>query len=155
MNSRAPIWLRVNTSKISREELCQALDNHSIQYQIPDTHPHAIILNRGYDLTQLPGYQTGWFAAQDGAAQLAAALLDPRPGDRLLDACAAPGGKTCHLIELQPDLQACVALDCDSNRLKRVEENLHRLGHQARIICGDAATPASWWDNQLFDRILA
>ncbi|GAB3026148.1 16S rRNA (cytosine(967)-C(5))-methyltransferase RsmB [Bowmanella dokdonensis] len=154
MNSKAPIWLRVNQTKVSRQVFCEALDQENVQYQIPPDHPYGVILAKGYDLMRLPGYDLGWFAAQDGAAQLAAPLLDPQPGDRLLDACAAPGGKTCHLLELQDQLQECIALDSDATRLKRVEENLQRLGHQARVICGDAANPATWNEKGSFDRIL-
>ncbi|MBT1063820.1 16S rRNA (cytosine(967)-C(5))-methyltransferase RsmB [Bowmanella sp. Y26] len=153
MNSRAPIWLRVNQARVNQSEFCQALDEQGIQYRVPDDKQPALILSKGYDLTQLPGYQQGWFAAQDGAAQQAATLLAVQSKDRVLDACAAPGGKTCHLLELQADIE-CLALDSDATRLQRVEENLQRLGHHAQVICGDAADPSSWWDGKPFDRIL-
>lgn len=152
-NSKAPIWLRVNQTRVTRAEFCQALDEQEIQYTLPDDFQQAVLLSKGYDLTQLPGYQQGWFAAQDGAAQQAATLLAPQSKERVLDACAAPGGKTCHLLEQQADIE-CLALDSDASRLQRVEENLHRLGHQAQIVCGDAAEPSAWWDGELFDRIL-
>ena len=90
---------------------------------------------------------------QDGAAQMAARLLDPQDGERILDACAAPGGKTCHILELANKLDV-VALDCDQSRLNRVQENLDRIGLSATLQCADASTPDTWWDKQLFDKIL-
>jgi 16S rRNA (cytosine967-C5)-methyltransferase len=97
-------------------------------------------------------------SVQDAAAQLAARLVAPRSGERVLDACAAPGGKTGHLLELRPELAELVAVDVSSGRLARVAQNLERLGLQAKpeaeLIVGDAAEPASWWDGRAFDRIL-
>jgi 16S rRNA (cytosine967-C5)-methyltransferase len=93
-------------------------------------------------------------SVQDAAAQLAARLVAPQPGERVLDACAAPGGKTCHLLELEPSMSEVVALDISAARLRRVEENLQRLGVRATLIEGDAAIPTAWWDGKPFDRIL-
>jgi 16S rRNA (cytosine967-C5)-methyltransferase len=106
------------------------------------------------DATRLPGFAEGAVSVQDGAAQLAATLLGARAGERVLDACAAPGGKTAHLLELEPALAALVALDRDADRLVRVGENLERLGLQAQLAVGDAAEPQAWWDGEPFDRIL-
>jgi 16S rRNA (cytosine967-C5)-methyltransferase len=103
---------------------------------------------------QLPGFSRGAVSIQDAAAQLAAQLLDARPGERVLDACAAPGGKTAHILERQPALAELVALDISEIRLQRLTEGLHRLGLNATTRTGDAAQPATWWDGQPFDRIL-
>jgi 16S rRNA (cytosine967-C5)-methyltransferase len=155
MNSRPPIWLRVNQRQVSLEDFCDALRKQQIQFEtsVPET-PDAVILRKGYDLTTIPGYPQGWFSAQDGAAQLAAGLLSAKPGERILDACAAPGGKTCHILELQPKLDECVALDLDPQRLQKVAENLERLQLHAVLVQGDAAQPDTWWDGRSFDRIL-
>ena len=91
---------------------------------------------------------------QDCAAQLAAELLDAQPGERILDACAAPGGKTGHILERQGELGELVALDIDQQRLQRIEDNLRRLGLRATLLCGDARQPEGWWDGKPFDRIL-
>ncbi|WP_438865102.1 16S rRNA (cytosine(967)-C(5))-methyltransferase RsmB [Neptunicella sp.] len=154
MRQKAPIWLRVNQQQCSIEQYCRALDEQNIRYQRSDSHPEGLILSRSGDITSLPGYAAGWFAVQDGAAQLAAHLLNPQAGERVLDACAAPGGKTCHILEIQPELKRCLALDVDQQRLTRVTENLQRLQHQADLIAGDASDPSSWWDGIPFDRIL-
>ncbi|MBA1147334.1 16S rRNA (cytosine(967)-C(5))-methyltransferase, partial [Ectothiorhodospiraceae bacterium WFHF3C12] len=96
----------------------------------------------------------GLVSVQDAGAQMAARLVDPRPGDRVLDACAAPGGKTGHLLELQPELSALVAVDSESARLQRVGENLARLGVGAELHAADAADADAWWDGQPFQRVL-
>jgi 16S rRNA (cytosine967-C5)-methyltransferase len=90
---------------------------------------------------------------QDAAAQLAAVLLDPRPGERVLDACAAPGGKTGHLVEQAPEARV-IALERDRARAARIEANLHRLHHRAELVIADASRPEQWWDGDPFDRIL-
>ncbi len=107
-------------------------------------------------MTGLPGFAEGAFAVQDLGAQLAAPMLAPRDGMRVLDACAAPGGKAAHLLELA-DIEL-TALDRDEARLPRVRENLARLRHAARnvrVVAGDAGEPSQWWDGRPFDRILA
>lgn len=153
MQQRPPLWLRVNGTRTSRDEFCTALTQANVDFETP-SHADAVILAKSQDVTLLPGFSEGWFAVQDGAAQLAGDYLTIAPGERVLDCCAAPGGKTCHLIERQPELEECVALDVDAQRLKRVEENLQRLGHRATLIAGDAANPDKWWDGQQFDKIL-
>jgi 16S rRNA (cytosine967-C5)-methyltransferase len=102
----------------------------------------------------LPGFAEGWISVQDEAAQLAADLLDLGPGQRVLDACCAPGGKTCHLLEAEPGLAGVVAVDLEAKRLVRVRENLARLGLSAELIAADARDTAAWWDGQPFARIL-
>lgn len=154
MQVKAPIWLRVNTKKVTRASFLKELENANIEFTLSNVHPEAIILSKGYDVTNLPGFDNGWFAVQDGAAQLAAHYLKPAPGESILDCCAAPGGKTCHLIEHQPQIAKIVALEISEKRASRIAENLVRLEHHAEIIIGDASTPEKWWDGQLFDRIL-
>lgn len=153
-NQVAPIWLRVNTLRMSKADYTKALDDADIAYTCPDTHADGIVLSQRCDVTTLPGFAEGWFAVQDGAAQLAADYLAPEEGERILDCCAAPGGKTGHLLERQPDIAQCVALDNDATRLQRVRENMQRLGHNPVITEGDAANPANWWNGKAFDRIL-
>lgn len=113
----------------------------------------ALMLGTAVDPMTLPGFAEGWASVQDAAAQLAAPLLDVQPGMRVLDACAAPGGKTGHLLECAPTLDL-TALDQDAVRLQRVQENLTRLGLSARLVTGDARQPADWWDGVPYDRIL-
>lgn len=154
MQLKAPIWLRVNTQKIAHTDFVDALEHASIEFQPSAEHPESIILLKGYDITSLPGFDQGWFAVQDGAAQLAAHYLQPASGESILDCCAAPGGKTCHLLEFQPTIAKMVALEISQKRALRIEDNLIRLGHKADIVIGDASTPEKWWDGQQFDRIL-
>jgi 16S rRNA (cytosine967-C5)-methyltransferase len=102
----------------------------------------------------IPGFDQGIVSVQDEAAQLSADLLAPQPGETVLDACCAPGGKTGHLLEIQPKLSRLVALDLEQRRLERVKDNLQRLGLTAEIVCHDAQQIQDWWDGELFDRIL-
>ena len=153
-NNKPPIWLRVNQTKCSTQDYHEHLDRKGIDHNVSDLHSHAIVLDKPVDVTKLPGYQDGWFAVQDGAAQFAASFLGAQPGDRVLDCCAAPGGKTCHILEQTPQVRQCIALDSDKKRLQRVDENLERLGLNASVVCADATSPDKWWDGDLFDRIL-
>ncbi|WP_240224923.1 16S rRNA (cytosine(967)-C(5))-methyltransferase RsmB [Rheinheimera hassiensis] len=151
---KAPLWLRVNISKINPTDYAAALSRQGIEYTRPVADlPAAIKLAQAQDVTTLPGYAEGWFSVQDGAAQYAATLLDVNSGQHILDACCAPGGKTCHILELAPDADL-IALDKEPKRLLRVHENLVRLGLNANVIAADAAEPGSWWQGKLFDRIL-
>ena len=105
-------------------------------------------------VNKLPDFDSGACSVQDAAAQKAAELLGAQAGELILDACAAPGGKTCHILELAQDIEV-IALDCDQNRLERVQENLDRIGLSAQLICGDGGDPDSWWTSERkFDRIL-
>lgn len=153
-DAHPPMVLRVNQQKKSVDAYLHALKESGIE---ADAHPIAaegIILKSPCEVSKLPGFSEGWISVQDGAAQLAVSLLSLQSGQRVLDACCAPGGKTCHMLESQPNLAACVALDVDSRRLQRVSENLGRLQLKATLMQGDASTPDKWWDGQLFDRIL-
>lgn len=155
-NTHPPMSLRVNKQHATAENYQKQLQNINISaYPIAHT-THGLVLDKPCDVFDLPGFTTGDVSVQDGAAQLAAHLLDLKPGLRILDACCAPGGKTCHILETEPELKACVALDIEPKRLTRTRENLARLSFEARvdIIAGDAQNPNSWWDGVLFDRIL-
>ena len=153
-NAMAPIWLRVNRQQVSFSAFTEALDKAEVKYTLSESHRNAIVLSQREDITGLPGFEKGHFAVQDGAAQLAAHYLQPQANERILDCCAAPGGKTGHIVECAPDTEYVLALDADATRLKRVEENMTRLQHKVDIRQGDAANPESWWDGKPFDRIL-
>ncbi len=153
-NAQAPMTLRINQRRIGRDAWLRKLRSAGMEGN-PSPHvPEGVILERAVEVQELPGFAAGEVSVQDGAAQLAARLLDPRPGERVLDACAAPGGKTAHLLELQPDLAELVALDSDAQRLQLVRQNLTRLALEARLHVGDAADPRQWWDGSRFDRVL-
>ncbi|MCW8108848.1 16S rRNA (cytosine(967)-C(5))-methyltransferase RsmB [Alteromonas ponticola] len=153
-NRIAPIWLRVNQRQTDIDHFTQHLRDQNIQFTLSNDHPEAIILQSRVDIPSLPGYADGWFSVQDGAAQHAARYLAPRPNERVLDCCAAPGGKTSHIMELVPDLAECIALDNETARLARLEENMRRLKHSVKVLHADALDTESWWDGNLFDRIL-
>ncbi|MEC5216029.1 16S rRNA (cytosine967-C5)-methyltransferase [Actimicrobium sp. GrIS 1.19] len=145
-----PLILRVNHRRTTPTDYLALLASQQI-----DAHqvgPDAIRLERAVPVLQIPGFAEGLVSVQDAAAQLAAPLLDAHDGMRVLDACAAPGGKTGHLLE-RADLML-TALDSDPRRLKRLEENLQRLNLSATLVAGDASN-TDWWDGQLYDRILA
>ncbi len=152
-NQRPPMTLRNARNHQSRDTYIDELKGAGLAAE-PNPHaPDALTLARPQDVESLPGFGDGRVSVQDGAAQLAATLLDHQPGMRVLDACAAPGGKTGHLLELCSDIEL-IALDVEAKRLARVDENLSRLGLKAKTVSGDAANPDSWWDGKPFDRIL-
>lgn len=151
-NREAPLWLRVNRRRATREELVAQFAQHGIDADTDAALPDALILRDSRDVTQLPGFAEGLFSVQDGAAQHAAVLLDARDGMHVLDACAAPGGKTAHILERTSS--RVVALDNDAARLPRVRENLQRLGLDCELKTGDAARTSTWWNGEPFDRIL-
>ncbi|KGJ88224.1 16S rRNA (cytosine(967)-C(5))-methyltransferase RsmB [Thalassotalea sp. ND16A] len=151
---RPPMWLRVNQQKTSVEDYLNLLAEQDIAVKQVAEFSQAILLEQAVDVTKLPNFAEGWVSVQDGAAQMAAPLLQAQTNDNVLDCCAAPGGKTCHILELCPEINAMTAIDVEQSRLVRVEENLARLGLQAKVIAGDAANPESWFDGNLFDRIL-
>ncbi|CAH9059915.1 Ribosomal RNA small subunit methyltransferase B [Pseudoalteromonas sp. CIP111854] len=149
---QAPMWLRVNRAHYSVNEYSELLDDAGIEHSLEPRFEDGIVLDKPCDVYSLPGFREGACSVQDAAAQLAARYLDPQDNERILDACAAPGGKTCHILELA---KANVdALDADSERLLRVEDNLQRLELKANCIHADASTPNEWWDGQAYDRIL-
>ncbi|WP_178861919.1 16S rRNA (cytosine(967)-C(5))-methyltransferase RsmB [Thiomicrorhabdus cannonii] len=153
-NEPAPLTLRVNPLVQSRDVYLQTLQAQEIE---ASAHPQAaqgIVLQKSTDISQLPGFEEGAFSVQDPAAQQAAYLLEPQAKERILDACAAPGGKTTHLLELSGNQAQVFALEKEPERLERLAENLHRLELTADYAAGDAAEPDTWWDGQLFDKIL-
>jgi 16S rRNA (cytosine967-C5)-methyltransferase len=153
LNERPPMSLRVNLTKMPLPDYQQLLREAGIEaVAIPHTEA-GLTLAQPLDVANLPGFEQGWVSVQDGAAQLAATLLDAQPGQQLLDACAAPGGKSCHILERQPTV-ALTALDLSAERLLRVEENLSRLDLRAEVVAGDAAQPEGAWANRRYDRIL-
>ena len=152
-NQHPPFSLRINTRKISRENYLKLLVSAAIGAKATAYSPYGITLDQACDPRKLPHFADGWLSVQDEAAQLSADLLELSPNLRVLDACSAPGGKTGHLLELEPSLKV-TALDADERRLGRVRENLARLGVTAEVICGDGTQPKSWWDGELYDRIL-
>jgi 16S rRNA (cytosine967-C5)-methyltransferase len=152
-NQQPPLTIRVNQRRASVAQVHAMMEAAGIQVLAVSGIPGALRLSPPKPVAALPGFAQGCWSVQDAGAQLAAPWLDVHDGMRVLDACAAPGGKTGHLLEIaQLDL---LALDHDAQRLARVDENLARLGLQARTCLADAATPAAWWDGKPFDRILA
>ncbi|MFZ3184024.1 MAG: 16S rRNA (cytosine(967)-C(5))-methyltransferase RsmB [Pseudomonas sp.] len=153
-NAHPPLILRVNRRHHSREAYLAQLHDCGIAASACSFSSDGILLTEARDVTGLPGFAAGHVSVQDEAAQLAAELLQLAPGQRVLDACCAPGGKTCHLLEVEPQLAHVVAIDLEAKRLQRVSENLQRLGLSAELIAADARAVDSWWDGQLFQRIL-
>ena len=153
-NRHAPMTLRVNVRKASVASYLQALQQAGISAH--GVGASGVMLERAVPVQALPGFADGWVSVQDVAAQIAAPLLLDgmalKPGERVLDACAAPGGKTGHLLEIS-DAQV-LALEVDARRAERISQTLARLGLQATVRTADAAKPESWWDGKLFDAIL-
>ena len=151
-NQHPPFVLRVNQKHISRAHYLDRLSANKISARIVPETQAGILLEQPWDVQDLPGFFTGEVSVQDGAAQLAAELLELKPGLRVLDMCAAPGGKAAHILELQADIEL-VAIDRDEQRLQDMRNNLARLQLVATCICADAADK-EWSDSQLFDRVL-
>jgi 16S rRNA (cytosine967-C5)-methyltransferase len=152
-NARPPFILRVNRLRVDRAEYRARLAATGRVAEPVATTTTALALAEPVEAAALPGFAEGWVSVQDAAGQQAAPLLDVRPGMRVLDACAAPGGKTAHLLECAPDLDL-TALDRDAGRLERVRDYLNRLGLAACLVEGDASRPVDWWDGVPYDRIL-
>ncbi|MFW9082173.1 16S rRNA (cytosine(967)-C(5))-methyltransferase RsmB [Pseudomonas sp. P2757] len=153
-NAHPPMILRVNRRHHSRDAYLGLLTEAGIAATPCIYSGDGIILEAASDVRSLPGFAEGWISVQDEAAQLAADLLDLAPGQRVLDACCAPGGKTCHILEAEPALAGVVAVDLEAKRLVRVRENLERLGLSAELIAADGRDTAKWWDGKPFQRIL-
>ena len=151
-DEQAPLTLRVNRRRGSATEYLQRLPGAGLAGHLAAAAPDAVVLEEAVPVDQLPGFADGAVSVQDAAAQLAVALLDLKPGLRVLDACAAPGGKTAHILE-HADCEV-LALDVDAQRLQRVTETLQRLQLKAGVRAGDARLPSGWWDERPFDRIL-
>ena len=146
--------LRVNLSQISQADYLQQLAEKGIEATAVDFCPSAIVLKQSVGVDLLPGFAKGLVSVQDVAAQLAAGLLNVQAGQRVLDVCAAPGGKAAHILESQQRIKRLVAVDIDESRMLRVSENILRLNFSADLVVGDAANPEAWWDGEVFDRIL-
>lgn len=153
-NAHPPLMLRVNRRHGSRDDYLQQLQAAGIEAAACTFSRDGIRLIQACDVTTLPGFAEGHVSVQDEAAQLAADLLDLAPGQRVLDACCAPGGKTCHILEAEPELAGVVAIDLEAKRLVRVRENLARLKLDAELIAADGRDVSKWWDGKPFQRIL-
>jgi 16S rRNA (cytosine967-C5)-methyltransferase len=153
-DSQAPMWLRVNSRLSNTQDYLRHLQDAGMPARIEERVPYAIVLETPCDVHALPGFASGMVSVQDLGAQCVAFPLALAAGQRVLDACAAPGGKTALMAEREPNLEKLLALDVDPNRLARVRDNLSRASLAAEVIHADAAAPAKWWDGQPFDRIL-
>jgi 16S rRNA (cytosine967-C5)-methyltransferase len=150
-NEQPPMILRVNLARTTREAVQAELAAAGFSAQ-HGTGAAALVLDQPADVNALPGFSAGLVSVQDAGAQRAAELLEVQPGQRVLDACAAPGGKTGHILERAGGKLDLTALDVDPERLERVRENIARLGYQAQLAAADLN--ADWWDGRPFDRIL-
>lgn len=152
-NQRPPMWLRVNQARIAVDDYVRELELQHIKVQRHPVEPGALMLDAPVEVDDLPGFNRGLVSVQDASAQLAAGLLQLEGGARVLDMCAAPGGKTCHILESAAGLEM-TAVELEPLRMQKVKQNLDRLGFQAQLIIGDATSASSWWDGNTFDRIL-
>jgi len=153
-NSRAPMWLRVNSARETVASYAQQLENAGMGAEVLEAVAGAVRLAEPVGIDELPGFDEGVVSVQDAAAQLAAPWLLEGKRGRVLDACAAPGGKSGHLLELGGADIALTCVEVEEKRLQSIPENLERLGVSATLVCGDASTPESWWDGNAFDAIL-
>ena len=153
-NKQAPMSLRVNALRISRDEYLDMLGSENIDASCSSITASAIILKSPCSIEKLPGFDDGLVSIQDVAPQLAAGLLDLQDNQHVLDACAAPGGKAAHIMEASAGKVKLTALELDPQRLQRITDNMQRLGHKVEIIEGDASSPETWSSGQKYDRIL-
>jgi 16S rRNA (cytosine967-C5)-methyltransferase len=154
LDTRAPMWLRVDSRRASAEGYVETLRAAGMGARAEPRVPQAVELEVPCDVAELPGFADGAVSVQDLGAQCVAFPLALEAGLRVLDACAAPGGKTSLVAEREPRLAKLVALDIDRKRLERVRDNLTRGRLDAELVAGDAASPEGWWDGVPFDRIL-
>ena len=153
-NTQAPMTLRVNTCQVSRDNYLDRLRKSGFGAG-PGVHAtSAIVMENAVPVALLPGFADGLVSVQDEASQLVTGMLKLTPASRVLDACAAPGGKTCALLEASNNRLDLTALDNNESRLVRVRDNLARLQLEATVVCADAGDPAAWWDGKPFDAIL-
>ncbi|MCS2157318.1 16S rRNA (cytosine(967)-C(5))-methyltransferase RsmB [Scandinavium sp. H11S7] len=152
-NLRPPMWLRVNRNHHSRDEWLALLEQAGMKGFGHDAYPDAVRLETPAPVHALPGFEEGWVTVQDASAQGCMNYLLPKNGEAILDLCAAPGGKTTHILEVAPEASV-MAVDVDEQRLSRVYENLKRLGMKADVKQGDGRYPSQWCGEQQFDRIL-
>ena len=152
-NQRPPMFLRVNVARVSRSDYLALLAQQGINATAHPRVDSAVVVEEPVPVERLPGFADGSVSVQDAAAQLAPVWLEAHPGQRVLDACAAPGGKTAHLLERTPTAEV-TAIDIDPDRLERVRDNLARLGLRAHLLAADATNRGGWWDGHLYDRVL-
>jgi len=152
-NQQPPMMLRVNKQHSTTADYLNRLSDAGINASELSASSEGILLEKPCDVYLLPGFTEGHVSVQDGAAQLVAKTLEIKPNCRILDACAAPGGKTCHILEYEPENDV-IALDIAPNRLLQIQQNTDRLNLNATLIASDAADIKNWWDGQQFDRIL-
>ncbi len=153
-NVHPPMSLRVNQQQLDRESYRNMLQAAGHACENTTYSPDGLRLVQPTDVGRLPGFSKGLVSVQDEAAQLAAGILDLKPGLRVLDACAAPGGKTAHILETEPGLKTLLALESDPQRLSRLAAGLERLQLNAELLCTDARHTDQWWRGERFDRIL-
>jgi 16S rRNA (cytosine967-C5)-methyltransferase len=153
-NAHPPMTLRIDLSRTTREAYREGLQEHGIASRIVPWAPSALVLEAPRSVGDLPGFAEGLVSVQDAGAQLASGLLQVQPGQRVLDACAAPGGKTGALLEAAREPLELTAVDIDAARLELISQNLSRLRRQARLVAADLRTDLDWWDGAAFDRIL-
>ena len=161
-NKRPAFWLRVNNRQNDALQYKALLDENDIETEVTDLSDQALKLVQGMDVRLLPGFSDGAVSVQDAGAQLSANLLNVLDGQRVLDLCAAPGGKTTHILERHPTIKKMVAVEFDEKRMQRVQENLQRLKLNGadnqqtitQLIVADARDYKQWWDGEYFDRIL-
>jgi len=161
-NQRPAFWLRINQLQYSVAQYQQMLADEGVEFDEATSSAgqsladHALKLSHGIDVRLLPGFAEGALSVQDAGAQLIAEMLDVAEGNRVLDLCAAPGGKTCHILERYPLVNDLVAVEIDEQRMRRVSENLQRLRleSRAKLVVADARDSKHWWDGTKFDRIL-
>ncbi len=152
-NQKASIALRINNKKSTVKDYLNLLTESDIAYETDNALPYYVRLKHTQNVMQLPSFDKGAVYVQDGSAQMASQLLNVQDNMRVLDACAAPGGKSTHLAELTNNADI-IAVEKEQKRIQRLEDNIKRLGHEITIVCGDAAEPKSWFKGDLFDRIL-
>lgn len=152
-NTHPPMCIRVNESRVSRETYQEQLNGLGIKSNVGDFSTSALYLKNAVRVGELPNFEKGFVSVQDESAQLSAHILNPKAGEKILDACAAPGGKTGHLLEKGNDIDL-TAVELESWRMEKIESNIERLGYNAHLICADAGEVKSWWDGKHFDKIL-
>lgn len=152
-NEEAPMTLRIDTQQTNLQDYKLQLNEVELDGEEIASVPTALVLEQPADVFRLPGFEEGRVSVQDGAAQLAAHLIQLEPNQKVLDACAAPGGKTAHMLQTEASINVD-AVDISESRLERVEENLARLNLEANLITSDISQPNEWWDGEQYDRIL-
>ncbi|PYF80442.1 16S rRNA m(5)C-967 methyltransferase [Marinomonas alcarazii] len=152
-NTHPPMCIRINESQVSRETYQEQLNELGIKSYPGDFSTSALYLKNAVRVGELPSFEEGFVSVQDEAAQLSAHILNPKPGEKILDACAAPGGKTGHLLEKGNGIDL-TAVELEPWRMEKIESNIERLGFNANLICADAGATDSWWDGEQFDKVL-